>query len=137
MHLSENAPSPFKRKPSQKINLVRKINNLNDLCATPRDRNLVDHFRFSVPIDLITKSNFGFIQKITPFPCCCFSHRFSVNKLHHVWLRDRLCRPTKNPQSSASNYKYFSVLCIQIYGFICLITAGAFSLLCVLVPFRS
>ena len=72
MHLSEIAPSPFKRKSSQKINLVRKINNLNHLCAMLRDRNLVDHFRFSVPIDLITKLNFSFIQKITPFPCCCF-----------------------------------------------------------------
>ena len=66
-----------------------------------------------------------------------FFHRFRVNKLYHLWLRDWLCRPIKNPQDSASNYWYFSVLCVQIYGFICLITAGAFSLLCVLVPFRS
>ena len=80
--------------------------------------NLVDHFRFSVPIEFIYKIKFQFCQKITPFPCCSsFSfHRMAVrvNKLYHLWIREWLCRPTKSPQDSVSNYWYFSVLCVQI-----------------------
>ena len=60
-----------------------------------------------------------------------------VNKPYNSWLRDRFCTPTRSPQDIASYYWYFSVLCVSIYGFTCVITAGEFSLFCMLVPFRS
>ena len=72
MHLSENAPSPFKRNPSHKINLVRKINNLNHLCATLLDRKSCWPFPVFCSNRFNYKIKFQVCSKITPFPCCCF-----------------------------------------------------------------
>ena len=125
-------------KTQSENNLVRKINNLNHVIATLRDRKSCWPFPVFCSNRFNYKIKFQFCSKDHPVSVLLlFFHRFRVNKLYHLWLRDWLCRPIKNPQDSASNYWYFSVLCVQIYGFICLITAGAFSLFCVLVPFRS